>query len=64
MCIRDSYGPGASQHDVVPAGSPTQPAIPQRYRDASPEELDAMIRAAKQTLGDRVVCLLYTSRCV
>ena len=55
--LTEGYGPGASQHDVVPAGSPTQPAIPQRYRDASPEELDAMIRAAKQTLGDRVVVM-------
>ncbi|RKQ35146.1 quinolinate synthase NadA [Kocuria tytonis] len=55
--LTEGYGPGASQHDVVPPGSPAQPAIPQRYRDASPQELDAMIRAAKRTLGERVVVM-------
>lgn len=53
----EGYGPGASQNDVAPAGSPAQPTIPQRYRDASPEELDAMIVAAKETLGDRAVVM-------
>ncbi|WP_367404374.1 quinolinate synthase NadA [Kocuria marina] len=51
------YGPGASQDDAAPAGSPAQPTIPQRYRDASPEELDAMITAAKKTLGERAVVM-------
>ena len=53
----EGYGPGASQNDVAPAGSPAQPTIPQRYRDASPEELDAMIVAAKETLGERAVVM-------
>lgn len=53
----DGYGPGASQNDVAPAGSPAQPTIPQRYRDASPEELDAMIVAAKEALGERAVVM-------
>ena len=53
----DGYGPGASQNDVAPAGSPAQPTIPQRYRDASPEELDALIVAAKETLGERAVLM-------
>lgn len=53
----DGYGPGASQNDVAPAGSPAQPTIPQRYRDASPEELDAMIVATKEILGERAVVM-------
>ena len=47
------YGPGASEDDVAPAGSPAQPSIPQRYRDAPEEELDAMIRAAKRARKHR-----------
>ena len=55
--LAQGYGPGASQDDTVPAGSPAQPTIPQRYRDATPEQLDAMIRAAKQSLGERAVVM-------
>jgi len=55
--IRPGYGPGASMGDVIPTGSPRQGGLPQAYRDATPEQLDARIRAAKQTLGDRVVIL-------
>ena len=43
--------------DVIPTGSPRQGAIPREYQDATPEELDARIRAAKAALGDRVVVL-------
>ena len=43
--------------DVIPTGSPRQGELPVEYRDASEEELDARIRAAKATLGDRVVIL-------
>src|SRR6185312_7937257 len=32
-------------------------ALPQEYRDAAEDELHARIRAAKATLGDRVVVL-------
>ena len=53
----EGYGPGASQNDVAPVDSPAQPTIPQRYRDASPAELDAMIVAAKETLGERAVVM-------
>ena len=53
----EGYGPGASQNDAAPAGSPAQPTIPPRYREASPEELDAMIVAAKETLGERAVVM-------
>lgn len=51
------YGPGASMGDVIPTGSPRQGELPAEYRTASADELDARIRAAKATLGDRVVVL-------
>ena len=51
------YGPGASLDDHIPANSPIQAQIPASYREASDEELDARIRAAKDALGDRVVIL-------
>src|SRR5699024_3826569 len=41
------YGPGASMADPIPAGSPSQGEIPQEYREASAEELDRRILAAK-----------------
>jgi len=52
-----SYGPGSSMGDVIPTGSPRQGELPEDYRRATPEDLDARIRAAKATLGDRVVIL-------
>ncbi|HEY8282599.1 MAG TPA: quinolinate synthase NadA, partial [Leifsonia sp.] len=52
-----SYGPGASMADPIPATAPRQGELPEEYRTASPAELDARIRAAKQTLGERVVTL-------
>lgn len=51
------YGPGASEQDVVPGDYPRQQKLPQQYIDASDAELDARIRAAKETLGDDVVLL-------
>lgn len=51
------YGPGASMGDVIPTGSPRQGALPEAYRLASDAELHERIRAAKATLGDRVVVL-------
>ncbi len=54
---RPGYGPGSSMGDVIPVGSPRQGELPAEYREASDEELDARIRAAKATLGDRVVIL-------
>lgn len=51
------YGPGSSMGDVIPTGSPRQGALPEEYRAATNEELHARIRAAKATLGDRVVVL-------
>ncbi len=51
------YGPGSSMGDVIPVGSPRQGALPVEYQQASTEELHERIRAAKETLGDRVVIL-------
>ncbi len=52
-----SYGPGASMADPIPAEAPRQGQLPEEYKTASKDELDARIRAAKETLGDRVVVL-------
>jgi quinolinate synthase len=54
---RPGYGPGSSMGDVIPTGAPRQGEFPREYREASDDELDARIRAAKATLGDRVVVL-------
>ncbi|RWR19754.1 quinolinate synthase NadA [Microbacterium enclense] len=54
---RPGYGPGSSMGDVIPTGAPRQGELPREYREASDDELDARIRAAKSTLGDRVVVL-------
>jgi quinolinate synthase len=51
------YGPGSSMGDVIPVGAPRQGSLPSEYRVASDAELHDRIRAAKQTLGDRVVIL-------
>lgn len=51
------YGPGASVADTAPSSTPRQGDIPQEYKDASNEELDARILAAKAKLGERVVVL-------
>jgi quinolinate synthase len=52
-----SYGPGASMWDVIPADAPRQGSLPQEYRHASKEELHERIMAAKATLGERLVVL-------
>ena len=51
------YGPGASMADVIPAAAPRQGELPAAYREADTAELHQRIRAAKDTLGDRVVVL-------
>jgi quinolinate synthase len=43
--------------DVLPTGSPRQGQLPTEYQRASNDELHDRIRAAKATLGDRVVVL-------
>jgi len=54
---RPGYGPGSSMGDVIPTGAPRQGELPEEYRTASEVELADRIRAAKATLGDRVVIL-------
>ena len=51
------YGPGASMDDSLPSGSPHQGVLPREYREATKEELDLRIRAAKHSLGERLVIL-------
>lgn len=52
-----AYGPGASSSDDAPKATPRQGQLPEEYKLASDAELDARIRAAKETLGDRAVIL-------
>ncbi|GAA4030580.1 quinolinate synthase NadA [Arthrobacter methylotrophus] len=52
-----AYGPGASSSDDAPKATPRQGQLPEEYKVASDAELDARIRAAKETLGDRAVIL-------
>jgi quinolinate synthase len=52
-----AYGPGASSADVAPPTTPRQGQLPEEYKLASDGQLDARIRAAKATLGDRAVIL-------
>ncbi|MHA2788228.1 quinolinate synthase NadA [Corynebacterium sp. S7] len=52
-----SYGPGASLSDPLPLSTPRQQVLPEQYQHASEEELHDRIRAAKETLGEKVVIL-------
>ena len=51
------YGPGCSEDDVIPEPVVRPGQLPVEYQKMSDEELHARIRAAKETLGDRVVIL-------
>jgi quinolinate synthase len=51
------YGPGASMGDIIPTDAPRQGVLPSEYQRASNEELHERIRAAKRSLGSRVVVL-------
>ena len=52
-----SYGPGASMFDPLPNNAPRQQMLPQEYRDASDEELQERIKAAKARLGNKLLIL-------
>ena len=52
-----SYGPGASMFDPLPNNAPRQQVLPQEYRDASDEELQERIKAAKVRLGNKLLIL-------
>src|SRR5262245_52603233 len=51
------YGAGASQWDAIPASSPVQADIPERYREMPAAELERRIAAARAALGSRLVIL-------
>ena len=55
--LPSTYGPGASALDSIAPDAPRQGVLPAEYRNATPQELDLRIRAAKHALGDRVVIL-------
>lgn len=52
-----SYGPGASMFDPLLNNAPRQQVLPQEYRDASDEELQERIKAAKARLGNKLLIL-------
>ena len=52
-----SYGPGAPMFDPLPKNAPRQQVLPQEYRDASDEELQERIKAAKARLGNKLLIL-------
>ena len=52
-----SYGPGASMFDPLPNNAPRQQVLPQEYRDASDEELQERIKAAKARLSNKLLIL-------
>lgn len=52
-----SYGPGASMFDPLPNNAPRQQVLPQEYCDASDEELQERIKAAKARLGNKLLVL-------
>ena len=52
-----SYGPGASMFDPLPNNAPRQQVLPQEYHDASDEELQERIKAAKARLGNKLLIL-------
>ncbi len=51
------YGPGCSEDDVIPEPVVRPGQLPAAYQKMSDDELHARIRAAKETLGDRLVIL-------
>jgi len=55
--LAPTYGPGASVLDPIPSNAPRQGTLPREYRELPPEVLEARIRAAKETLGDRLLIL-------
>jgi len=51
------YGPGASERDAIPQPVTRPGQLPAAYQQMPEAELHARIRAAKATLGDRLVIL-------
>ncbi|MFT4298525.1 MAG: quinolinate synthase NadA [Aeromicrobium sp.] len=55
--LSPGYGPGASEHDLIPDPVVRPGQLPVAYQRMSEDELHARIRAAKETLGDKLVIL-------
>ncbi|MDR7087501.1 quinolinate synthase [Aeromicrobium panaciterrae] len=51
------YGPGCSEDDVIPEPVVRPGQLPAAYQKMSDDELHARIRAAKETLGNKLVIL-------
>ena len=51
------YGPGSSEDDVIPEPVTRPGQLPVEYQRMSDDELHARIRAAKESLGDKLVIL-------
>ncbi|HUS20534.1 MAG TPA: quinolinate synthase NadA [Aeromicrobium sp.] len=51
------YGPGSSEDDVIPEPVTRPGQLPAEYQRMSDDELHARIRAAKESLGDKLVIL-------
>ncbi len=51
------YGPGCSEDDVIPEPVVRPGQLPVAYQKMADEDLHARIRAAKETLGDKLVIL-------
>src|SRR6218665_2427975 len=51
------YGPGTSMGAMIPSLSPRQGVLPTQYKTVTAANRHERIRAAKATLGDRVVIL-------
>ncbi|MEO6605948.1 MAG: quinolinate synthase NadA [Aeromicrobium sp.] len=51
------YGPGCSEDDVIPEPVVRPGQLPAAYQKMSDDELHSRIRAAKKTLGDKLVIL-------
>jgi quinolinate synthase len=51
------YGPGSSENDIIPDPVTRPGQLPVEYQRMSDDELHARIRAARQTLGDKLVIL-------
>ncbi|SDD47436.1 quinolinate synthase NadA [Auraticoccus monumenti] len=55
--LTPGYGPGASERDTLPEPVVRPDQLPAAYQRMDEAELHARIRAAKETLGDRLVVL-------
>ncbi|PLS30620.1 quinolinate synthetase [Bifidobacterium margollesii] len=55
--VKPGYGPGANALNLIPKNAPRQQMLPEEYRNASDDELQERIRAAKARLGGKLLIL-------